>query len=124
MGTYTYNNDSASKENHSSSSSAFQIRDGEERFVYVETRKVEDCSIIMDEVVATRMSLEHYISDNLLPVILETDSLILKKIFDLFLKFNWAIATEITKIRMMMNSNEVGVEHTLREGNQLIDFFH
>lgn len=71
-----------SKENLESSSSAFCTKNKERDFVFSETWRIKDGTMLKVEAVAMRMGLEYYISHNRLLVIMEIDSLILKKISD------------------------------------------
>lgn len=81
-GFYKCNIDGVSKRNPKPSSSEFCITNEEGEFINVETRRLNDCSVLITEVVVMRIGLEHCINNNLLSVVMEIDSLILKKILD------------------------------------------
>lgn len=59
------------------SSGAFCIRDDRGDIVYAEARRLEDGSNLLAESVALRMGLEYCITHQLVPVVMETDSLML-----------------------------------------------
>ncbi|XP_049352605.1 uncharacterized protein LOC125817063 [Solanum verrucosum] len=123
MRSFKCNFDGASKGNPDPSSGPFCIRNREGNLIYAEVRRLFDGINLVAEVVALRLGLEFCVQHNLLPVILEIDSLSLKNILDGIWEIPWVIVMEIERINMLMKDKEVIVENILREGNQLTDFF-
>ncbi|KAH0729954.1 hypothetical protein KY289_001142 [Solanum tuberosum] len=70
--------DEASKGNPRPSASAFCIRNDAGEFIFAEAKNLESATSLEAEVVALRSGLEFCILNNLLPVILETDSFTIK----------------------------------------------
>lgn len=58
-----------------------------------------------------RMRLEYFLGHNLLPITMETNSFILKKILDCIWEVPKEIALDITRIKHMMENNAARVEH-------------
>lgn len=82
LGTFNFNSGCASKGNPSLSSRTFCIRNKEGAFLYVEIGMLFNGINLVVEVVALRLGLEYYVKYNILPLILETAYLSLKKILD------------------------------------------
>ncbi|WMV29056.1 hypothetical protein MTR67_022441 [Solanum verrucosum] len=57
-----------------------------------------------------------------MPLVRETDSLIIKKVLDGIWEIPWSIAVEIRVIKRAMENGTTMIEHTCREGNKLADF--
>lgn len=72
---------------------------------------------------ALKKGLEYYVSKGLLLVIMETDSLILKKILDGIWEVPQKIAIDIKRIEELVMQFQVQVVHTRREGNKMTNFF-
>lgn len=123
MRSFKCNVDGASKGNPGPSSGPFCTRNREGNLIYAEDTRLFDGTNLVAEVVALRLGLEFCVQHNLLPVILEIDSLSLKNILDGIWEIPWVIVMEIEGINMLMKDKEVIVEHILREGNQLTNFF-
>ena len=98
VGSYKCNSDKSTKVNPGPSSNAFCIRDGVGDLIYAEASRIADGSILMAKVMALRIGLEYCISHNLLPVVLETDSLTLKKVLDGIWEVPWGLTMETKKI--------------------------
>lgn len=79
--------------------------------------------MLVAEVKAMKAGLEYCSSNNLLPLMLETDSLSLKKIVEGLWEVPWTITIEVKRIKQSLASGGVVVEHTVREGNKLSEFF-
>jgi len=103
-------------------SKAFCIRDGHGDLVYAEAWKIDDYSALEAEVKGFKRGLLYCLSHNLIPLIMETDSLIIKKILDGIWEVPWAISVDIREIREAMENKDVTVLHTFREGNKLADY--
>ncbi|KAK4721499.1 hypothetical protein R3W88_011732 [Solanum pinnatisectum] len=63
-----------------SRSMAFCIRNEEGKMIYAESRVMENVSVIEVEIKAIRMGIEYCIEHDLVPLIIETDSLMAQKI--------------------------------------------
>lgn len=73
--------------------------------------------------VALRMGIKYCRVNNLFPLILETDSQVVKNMVDGSWDTPWEVVLEIKRIQVLMKVMEVAIEHTLREGNKVADFF-
>ncbi|KAH0635770.1 hypothetical protein KY289_035685 [Solanum tuberosum] len=119
MGSFKCNFDGASKGNPGLSSRPFCIRNREENLIYAEIRRLFDGSNLVAEVVALRLGLEFCVQHNLLPVILEIESLSLKNILDGIWEIPWVIVMEIERIKILMKDKESIVEHILRRKSDI-----
>ncbi|KAG5620342.1 hypothetical protein H5410_005560 [Solanum commersonii] len=84
LGRYKCNIDSTSKGNHGPSSTTFCIRNGEGNLIFAEAITIKACYAIVAQVKAFKAGLKYCIENDLLPIIMETDSLISKEM-DLFI---------------------------------------
>lgn len=71
------------------------------------------------EVLTLEKGLQFCISSNLLPVILDTDSLIVDKVLSGVWEIPWSISLRIKRIKRMMRNGQMEVQHVLREGNRV-----
>ncbi|XP_049414633.1 uncharacterized protein LOC125877356 [Solanum stenotomum] len=122
LGRYKCNTDGTSKGNTGPSSTAFCIRNGDGNFIFAEASIIEACYAIVAEVKAFKAGLKYCIENDLLPIIMETNSLIIKKVLDGIWDVPWAISVDIQCIKLWMEQAEVEVVHTFREGNRLADY--
>lgn len=74
QGVYKCNIDGSSKGETGSSSIGFCVRNWEGTFISAETRKIEDCHSLSAEVRAIRIALQHCLSNQYTPLVIETDS--------------------------------------------------
>ncbi|KAH0685725.1 hypothetical protein KY290_017253 [Solanum tuberosum] len=118
-GVYKCNSDGASKGNPGPSACAFCIRNNRGEFVYAESKGLGIMSSLEAETIALRNGLEYCILHDLLPMILETDSLILKKILDGIWDVPWYNIMEVKRINSLKDGKEVEIEHTFREVNMI-----
>lgn len=102
---------------------AFCIRDEEGKMIYAESRVMEKISVIEVEIKALRMGIEYCIEHDLVPLIIETDSLMAQKILCGIWEVTWSISLNVGYIKGLMMDIEVEVLHTYREGNSVADFF-
>lgn len=51
------------------------------------------------------------------PLIMETDSLVLKKVLDGIWEVPWSITTIVSAIQKLKRGQHVQIHHTFREGN-------
>ncbi|KAK4721269.1 hypothetical protein R3W88_011502 [Solanum pinnatisectum] len=122
-GTYKCNSDGASKGNPRQSAGGFCIRDWKGEFIFVATYDLGIRTGLEAETSAMEKGLNYCVTHNLLPVCLETDSLVLTKILNGVWEVPWSIKIQIQKIEFLRNNREVAVLHTLREGNKVADYF-
>lgn len=123
-GFYKCNSDGAFRGNPSPSSSVFCIRNEEGVFLYAESIRLEDGTNLVAETIALRLGLEYSLNQRFCPLILETDSMSLKKILDGEWEVPWSISMDIRRIKALRTkAHVIVVVHTLGEGNKLADFF-
>lgn len=58
----------------------------------------------------------------LVPLIIETDSMLMKQLIDAEWKIPWNVSMEVKKIKEWMRYGNIQISHTLKEGNQVADF--
>ncbi|XP_016549377.1 uncharacterized protein LOC107849271 [Capsicum annuum] len=80
QGVYKCNTDGSFKKNSGTSSCAFCIRNWEGDLTYAESRKLEEDNSLNAEVMAIRIALKHCFNNQFTPLIIETDSLIAKRV--------------------------------------------
>ncbi|KAK6793579.1 hypothetical protein RDI58_007032 [Solanum bulbocastanum] len=100
------------------SSKAFSVRNSNGDLVYAETESVMLCSALEAEVGAFKEGLQYCVSHNLLPLIMETDSLILKKVIEEKWEIPWVISVDVRCIKNKLKNKDVVVNHIFREGNR------
>lgn len=66
-------------------------------------------------------ALMYIIQSHLPPCVIETNSLLMKKILDKVWEPPWNIVEHMEEIKKLMSSCIVAVAHVLREGNKLAD---
>ncbi|XP_060211883.1 uncharacterized protein LOC132639457 [Lycium barbarum] len=81
-GRYKCNTDGASRGNPGISSAAFCIRDQNGDLVYAAGKRLEDTTNVIAEAVAIEDGIQYCVDHQLLPLIVETDSLTMQKILD------------------------------------------
>lgn len=123
IGVYKCNSDGASKGNPGPSSGGFCIRNWEGKFIYAATQELGVKTSLEAEVIALKMGLQFCVSNNLLPVILETDSLMVSQILGGNWETPWSVSLMIKKIQWLRKAGGVEVSHVLREGNKVADYF-
>jgi len=64
---------------------------------------------------AFKAGLKYCIENDLLPIIMEIDSFIIKKVLDGVWEVPWSISVDIQCIKLLMEKGEVEVVHTYRE---------
>ncbi|WMV59135.1 hypothetical protein MTR67_052520, partial [Solanum verrucosum] len=121
-GKFKCNSDGTFKHMLGVSSIAFCIRNHYGDFIFAETRKVQLRSALEAEVRALGVGLIYCINHNIFPLILETDSLVTKKVLDGVREVPWSISVEVRGIKSMLETYNVEIKHIFREGNTLADF--
>ncbi|KAH0633329.1 hypothetical protein KY284_036115 [Solanum tuberosum] len=105
-------------------SSAFCIRDVAGNFVYVETRNIGKESVLMAEMKALMFGQEYCCTHNVMHVVLETDSLICKRVLDGVWKTPWSIAIVANYLKRVLAINW-GLSRTyLQRGQSSRIFFY
>lgn len=122
LGSYKCNSDGAVKGVGGPSAGAYCIRNDEGQFIYAESFDLGVTSVLMSEAVALRRGLEYCIQHQYLPVLLETDSLMLQKVLNGIWEIPWSILMEAKRINGLRINVDARVEHILREGNTLADY--
>ncbi|KAH0745918.1 hypothetical protein KY285_007575 [Solanum tuberosum] len=93
--------DGSSKGNPGPSSSAFCIRDDQGNLMYAEGNMIGISNNLIAEVVAIRLGLEYCRIHNLLPLILETDSLATMKMIEGAWHRPWEVTMEVRRIQIL-----------------------
>lgn len=83
--------------------------------MYDESRKVEHYSMLRVESMTLNIGYEYCITNNLLQVMLDTDSLtLLKKILYRTWGVPWVVTMEIRQIKLLMSNKDVDMGHIQR----------
>ncbi|XP_060210685.1 uncharacterized protein LOC132637641 [Lycium barbarum] len=122
LGWFKCNSYGAARGNPGPSIVAFCIRNSEGDLVHAVARRISDGSNLVAEAMALQEGFKYCVTNDLLPVILETDSMTLKMILTGHWEIPWSISLIIKDITRLRRDKEVRVEHVLREGNGLADF--
>lgn len=75
------------------------------------------------ELWALEKGLKYCVVENCLPVVLETDSLMAFKCLSGNWEIPWSVRMKICRINELRSLRRVQVQHILREGNKVADFF-
>ncbi|KAH0646318.1 hypothetical protein KY284_034202 [Solanum tuberosum] len=67
-------------------------------------------------------ALQYYMGKELMGVIVETDSLSLKRMIEKQWKVPWELVERIEEIRVLVHKLQASLTHTFREGNCVADF--
>ncbi|XP_059310971.1 uncharacterized protein LOC132062414 [Lycium ferocissimum] len=116
-GCFKCNTDGASKGNPGPSSAAFCVRDSSGEFIYAMARILTETTNLVAEVVAIEEGITYCVLHDLLPVIVETDSLTMQKVLDGIWEVPRNIALPVRSIERWMKGKDVSVVHVFREGN-------
>lgn len=81
-GTFKYNTDASSKDNPGPSSIAFCIRDWSGDLNYARITRISNTTSLQAEAMAILDAIEYYVTHHMMPLIIETDSLIMKKVIE------------------------------------------
>ena len=91
--------------------------------MYAAGKRLEDTTNVIAEAVAVEGGIQYCVDHQLLPLIVETDSLTMQKILDGIWEVPWRISLVVKRIQRLREGKQIGVAHVLREGNSLADFF-
>ncbi|XP_070042883.1 uncharacterized protein [Nicotiana tomentosiformis] len=116
------NTDGTSKGNPRPNSTGFCVRDENEDLVYAKSVDIGVTTNVVAEAQAILRGLEYCVTHEKHPLILETDSLTLKKVIEGEWDSPWCISAEFQKIKEMKNHFNMILQHIFREGNTLADF--
>ncbi|XP_075097955.1 uncharacterized protein LOC142175269 [Nicotiana tabacum] len=93
------NTDGASKGNLGPSSYGFCIHDCQGNLVYAKAKEISETTNIVAEAKAIAEGLDYCVEKNLHPLIIETDSLTMKKIIEGEWYKPWCIGTDVRRIK-------------------------
>lgn len=114
LGWYKCNIDGASKGNPGPSSAAFCVRNSEGDILGVKRRSLPLSTGIVAEAVAIREGIQFCIERNLLPLIIETDSLSMTNFIERIWEVPWSVVKEVEAINRMRNDVPIQMKHTLK----------
>ncbi|XP_070018000.1 uncharacterized protein [Nicotiana sylvestris] len=120
-GWYKCNTDRSSKGNLGPSSLGFCVRNDEGDMLYVRAVYLGMTINGVIEAKAILQGLESCVEHDLHPLILETDSLVMKKVIEGEWDPPWVVANDVKKIIEKGNFNVI-FQHVFREGNSVADF--
>ncbi|XP_059295437.1 uncharacterized protein LOC132048767 [Lycium ferocissimum] len=103
------------------SSYAFCVRDSLGDLVYARAKEIGEATNTESEAIALLEAAKFYLSKHMYSFILETDSMMMKKIVDREWRPPWNIAYVVEELLEIIDNAEVEVLHIMREGNQLAD---
>nr|XP_009616365.1 uncharacterized protein LOC104108915 [Nicotiana tomentosiformis] len=119
---YKCNTDGASKGNFRPSSLGFCVRDDACNLIYARSVNLDETTNVVAEAKAILHGLEYCSANNLHPLILETDCLLLKKLIEREWDTPWCIMAEVQKIQELRDHFNVIFQHVYREGNIIADY--
>lgn len=90
--------------------------------MYAQCKKLGHKTNVEAEARAMMKGLVFCVEHDIQPLILETDSIMLKNMVEGRWETPWCISTEVEKIRRVMENFNVIIHHIYREGNTLADF--
>ncbi|XP_070031694.1 uncharacterized protein [Nicotiana tomentosiformis] len=115
------NSDGASKGNPCPSSYGYCIRDSSGDLLYAEAIDIGHTTNIVAEVKGILHGLLYCVDKQLHPLIMETDSLVMKTIIEGEWECPWTIRADVKKIKEIKNNYNVLFQHVFREGNVVAD---
>ncbi|XP_019246545.1 PREDICTED: uncharacterized protein LOC109226206 [Nicotiana attenuata] len=121
-GWYKCNTDGASKGNPGPSSLGFYVRNDEGDVVYARAVDLGVTTNVVAKAKAILQGLEYCMEHDLHPLILETDSLVMKKVIEGEWDPPWVIAPDVKRIKELKGNFNVIFQHVFREGNSVADF--
>ncbi|KAH0642344.1 hypothetical protein KY290_033935 [Solanum tuberosum] len=120
-GYFNCNTDGSCRTQLQLSSKAFSVRNSNGDLVYAETESVMLCSALEAEVRTFKEGLQYCVSHNLLPLIMETESLILKKVIEEKWEIPWVISADVRCIKNKLKNKDMVVNQIFRAGNNVVD---
>ncbi|XP_070041418.1 uncharacterized protein LOC142169055 [Nicotiana tabacum] len=122
-GWFKCNTDGTSRGNPRPSSYGFCVRDHAGDLVFAKAKEIGETTNIVAEAKAIMEGLAYCVGRKLHPLIMETDSLVMRKIIDGEWATPWCVGAEVRKIKHIKNNYNIVFQHVLREGNIIADFF-
>ncbi|XP_070046776.1 uncharacterized protein [Nicotiana tomentosiformis] len=119
---YKCNTDGAYRGNPRPSSNGFSVRNGTRDVVFSMAEEIGISTNIVAEARAIVEGLLYCVQRQLHPFIIETNSLVMKKIIEGKWDIPWNIGKEVKKIKEIKENYNVIFQHVLREGNTVADF--
>ncbi|XP_070050771.1 uncharacterized protein [Nicotiana tomentosiformis] len=116
-----FNNYGACRGDNGGSSYVFGIRDRIRDIIYAQADAVEDATNNIAEAQAILEALRYITQMQFPPFIIETDSLLMKRVMDKVREPPWSIANQVDEIKTLLPKGAFQVVHVLREGNKLVD---
>ncbi|XP_060170520.1 uncharacterized protein LOC132601457 [Lycium barbarum] len=120
-GWFKCNTGGAARGNSGPSYIAFCDRNEEGNLIYTAGQTIANGNILIAEALAIKKGVDYCISHQLVPLVVETDSLAMKMFISGTWEVPWSITLVVQEINRLMRGNMVIVEHIYREGNGLAD---
>lgn len=117
-----YNIDRASRRNLKQSSCAFCLRDENGDLIHVEGTKMDNTTNTLAQAKAILEVSKHCKQSQYDKVIIQTDSMLLKKILEEEQSCPWSIAGRVEEIKSYLCGKQIKFQHILRKGNQLAGY--
>lgn len=121
-GWFKCSTDGASKGNLGPSSLGFCVRNDVGDLVYARAINLGINTNVVVEAKVIMQGLTYYVEQDLHTPILETDSLVLKKVIESEWDPPWSIITKVQKIKDMKDHFNMIFQHVFRKGNTVADF--
>ncbi|KAK4739460.1 hypothetical protein R3W88_003157 [Solanum pinnatisectum] len=115
------NTDGAARGNPGASSISFVVRDEEGDLIYARAKGIGIATNMEAEALALLEAVWYCQEKDLKEPIIETDSLVLKKMVDNQWKIPWELVERIEEIRKVIRSINASITHIFREGNCVAD---
>ncbi|XP_060216354.1 uncharacterized protein LOC132643852 [Lycium barbarum] len=118
------NIDGASRGNPGRSSWSFCVRNSDGDLIYAQAKEMKDghFSNTHAEVEAILQALRYMNRMNILQMVVETDSMLLKNVIEKRWNCPWHIINILEEIWRIMGERTILINHIFREGNKLADF--
>ncbi|XP_060200113.1 uncharacterized protein LOC132628344 [Lycium barbarum] len=119
---YKCNKDGASRANPGPSSYGFCVRDWKGDMVFAQWKKIEETTNAISEARVVMEGVRFCVTKKSLLVVIDTDSTLIRNILNGEWKAPWCIASLVDKIRVLMEDNNMTIQHVIKEGNKMADF--
>ncbi|XP_070034275.1 uncharacterized protein [Nicotiana tomentosiformis] len=116
------NTDGDSRGNQRLSSYEFCVRDSTGDVIFVKAEQIGVSTSLVTEAKALMEGILYYFQNQLHPMIIKTNSLVLKTITEGQWAVPWSINKELKKINKIKGQFNVILQHVFREGNAVADF--
>lgn len=122
IGKYKCNTDRACRGNLGESSTAFCVREWNGDLIYAKSKRLQISNSICVEATTILGGIQYCITQNLVPLRIETDSLSMVKILEGEWEVPWRNSMVVNNIKYWRQKGLVHFSHIFREGNVLADF--